>query len=448
MTVVRLAFKHPHRKRFLQEKTIQRLVLDKYDCIITEGEHADVLIHGPRLTLKEGAFHTVIDDINLQHTPARTLIFCGENIEAVDMFPMPITKVIRLLTRLLNLLLPPPPPPPPPESHTNRTSIIGQIPKSTEPKSAGNGTSPMLTVRIALARSLVFLIHAIIKVWLKVEKSNTMRRLIDRRKLYYRRPALTRYIQNLPGANNYVVATNKVNETDNILTLPLFFRPCSGDWQRFTEPKPGLEEKTRFCAFAVSGLGDCSRLHCLRSLLCVELSKYKPVDCYGPWLNNATVPQALVEKHSEGKTKLDHFTAADIMQACNKAYHPDCGGVDRDALNQDVFRDYKFVICFENSIAEDYITEELPNVMLGGSIGIHYGAPNVGEYFNPKSFINYADYDDYQAVIDRIIALDKDDEQYMHMLSEPYFPDNRVPEIIIEKEKALCRFLDRIFLGR
>ena len=43
------------------------------------------------------------------------------------------------------------------------------------------------------------------------------------------------------------------------------------------------------------------------------------------------------------------------------------------ALNRELFRDYKFVICFENSIANDYITEKLPNVMLANSIGIYQG---------------------------------------------------------------------------
>ena len=42
-------------------------------------------------------------------------------------------------------------------------------------------------------------------------------------------------------------------------------------------------------------------------------------------------------------------------------------------LNQELFRDYKFVMCFENSYANDYITEKLPNVMMANSIGIYRG---------------------------------------------------------------------------
>jgi len=85
--------------------------------------------------------------------------------------------------------------------------------------------------------------------------------------------------------------------------------------------------------------------------------------------------------------------------------------------------------------------------MLANSIGVYHGAPNVGAYFNTGSFINYDDYGTYQAMLDRIIELDRDDTQYARMLSEPFFSGNRVPEIIRNKERDLHRFLDGIFAG-
>ena len=89
-------------------------------------------------------------------------------------------------------------------------------------------------------------------------------------------------------------------------------------------------------------------------------------------------------------------------------------------LNQELFRDYKFVICFENSYANDFITEKLPNVMLANSIGIYRGAPNVDEFFNTKSFINYDNYGSYDKMIEKIIELDKDDDKYQKFLEEPF----------------------------
>ena len=63
--------------------------------------------------------------------------------------------------------------------------------------------------------------------------------------------------------------------------------------------------------------------------------------------------------------------------------------------NSALFKKYRFVICFENSFADEYITEKLPNVMFSGGIPIYRGAPNIGKYFNTESFINFENYGYY-----------------------------------------------------
>jgi len=54
-----------------------------------------------------------------------------------------------------------------------------------------------------------------------------------------------------------------------------------------------------------------------------------------------------------------------------------------------IYNQYKFVICFENSKTDGYITEKIFNVFLSKSIPIYDGAPNVGEYLYPNSFLAF-----------------------------------------------------------
>lgn len=56
-----------------------------------------------------------------------------------------------------------------------------------------------------------------------------------------------------------------------------------------------------------------------------------------------------------------------------------------------IYSQYKFIICFENSKTDGYITEKIFNVFLSGSIPIYDGAPNITDYIVPGSFIQYDD---------------------------------------------------------
>ena len=56
-----------------------------------------------------------------------------------------------------------------------------------------------------------------------------------------------------------------------------------------------------------------------------------------------------------------------------------------------IYSQYKFIICFENSKTYGYITEKIFNVFLAGTIPIYDGAPNITDYIVPGSFIQYDD---------------------------------------------------------
>ena len=270
------------------------------------------------------------------------------------------------------------------------------------------------------------------------------------RRSYYGWPCATKFVNNHPKTNVYSIITNKGNyeRQENVMHMPAFFRHHIGEWNSFIEikQKQKFEKKRYFCAFIVSNMHAPSYINQLRLFFCHQLTKYKKLDCYGAAFHNKDVPRRLYEKHRVKSEDLPEFDQADIAtRSPNNTYHAEIGKIDRWKLNAELFRDYKFVICFENSVAPGYITEKLPNVMMGNSIAIYHGAPDVGDYFNPASFINYSDYPDYKAVIRKIIELDQDDAAYARMLRTPFFIDNQVPQTILDKEVELNRFMDRVF---
>jgi len=68
--------------------------------------------------------------------------------------------------------------------------------------------------------------------------------------------------------------------------------------------------------------------------------------------------------------------------------------------------------------------------MLVNSIPIYRGNPRIGEEFNPKSFINWHDYENDNDMIDRIIEVDNDDALYNNMLKEPWLHNNKLSQYL------------------
>lgn len=145
----------------------------------------------------------------------------------------------------------------------------------------------------------------------------------------------------------------------------------------------------KFCNFIFSN-ADRGEGAVMRTEFCKELMKYKHVDCLGSVLNNASDPR-LTERISR-----EFWTS-----------------------KQDVVKEYKFMIAFENTDMDGWVTEKMLDAFTARSVPIYYGSSSINKEFNPKAFINIADYDfDFGKVIKKIIELDNDDEAYLAMLKE------------------------------
>jgi hypothetical protein len=109
-----------------------------------------------------------------------------------------------------------------------------------------------------------------------------------------------------------------------------------------------------------------------------------------------------------------------------KCYNPNYKNNGTWTNNHDIYKPYKFVIAFENTQLLGYITEKLVYPMIARSIPIYLGAPDVGEHFNTRSFVNVSDFEDFKTCIDYVLEIDRDRDLYNRIMAEPYLIENRI----------------------
>ncbi|WQV85407.1 fucosyltransferase [Helicobacter pylori] len=79
---------------------------------------------------------------------------------------------------------------------------------------------------------------------------------------------------------------------------------------------------------------------------------------------------------------------------------------------------YKFNLCFENSQGYGYVTEKILDAYFSHTIPIYWGSPSVAKDFNPKSFVNVHDFNNFDEAIDYIRYLHTHQNAYLDMLYE------------------------------
>jgi GR25 family glycosyltransferase involved in LPS biosynthesis len=161
-------------------------------------------------------------------------------------------------------------------------------------------------------------------------------------------------------------------------------------YKKLQEPRP-IVNKTKFCICIVSNDSDSFRKEFIKKL--TESIYPRSIDCYGKLFKNKT---------------------SDIIDKTSW-YNP---------AIFDIIKEYKFMICMENSQVENYWTEKLINGYLGNTIPIYWGDPNITDIFNSKSFININTLG-IERGIELIKELDSNDTMYNMMYNEPAIKSNK-----------------------
>ena len=80
--------------------------------------------------------------------------------------------------------------------------------------------------------------------------------------------------------------------------------------------------------------------------------------------------------------------------------------------------DYKFNICFENSISPGYYTEKMIHAKTAGCLPLYWADNGCEKDFNKNSFLNLYNFNNLDEFVEKIIELDKDDLAYSQITKE------------------------------
>ena len=84
--------------------------------------------------------------------------------------------------------------------------------------------------------------------------------------------------------------------------------------------------------------------------------------------------------------------------------------------------------------------------MIARCLPIYWGDPAINDHFNPRSFLNRADFPSDEALIEKIIELDRDNAKYLEYLRQPYFYGDK-PNLFFNRERILD-FFDKVFTAK
>lgn len=84
-----------------------------------------------------------------------------------------------------------------------------------------------------------------------------------------------------------------------------------------------------------------------------------------------------------------------------------------------IFNQYRFIICFENSYADGYITEKIFNCLLADTIPIYSGSPIINKFINPECHINILQDTNLDSVVLQVKDINSDPEKYQKYITAP-----------------------------
>ncbi len=186
---------------------------------------------------------------------------------------------------------------------------------------------------------------------------------------------------------DYAVSAYPIDFLDRNFYLPQSLFGYDGERMELeNRPRKYTKEfvasKTRFANFIASYDSEYN----LRGDFFKKLSAVKKVDSAGNWLNNT------------GEfVRFQDNSKADFQRQC------------------------KFSLCFESTANAGFNTEKIMDAFYADTIPVYYGDSNIASIFNPKAFINVADFADFEEAIEKILEIDADDDKYLEMMNQPIF---------------------------
>ncbi|RIB11691.1 Glycosyltransferase Family 10 protein [Gigaspora rosea] len=158
-----------------------------------------------------------------------------------------------------------------------------------------------------------------------------------------------------------------------------------------------------------------------------KLMQHITVHSFGQCLHNQEVPDDIRDKYGLEKGDAAYW----------KKYMYE--------LKRDVLMRYKFVLAFENSNCEGYVTEKVYDPLLIDAIPIYMGATDIDDYVPPHSIIKVTDFKNVEDLANYINEVANNQTLY-----DSYFEWKKDKtyksfcKICRQSEESIfCRFLER-----
>lgn len=165
------------------------------------------------------------------------------------------------------------------------------------------------------------------------------------------------------------------------------------------------EKRSKFCAFVASNPSNQLR----NAAFQIINTKYKPVESAGRLFTNR--PEGVLPSSA--------------------------GGGGGELIKVDYYKQFKFVLAFENSTAPGYTTEKIFHAKVAGAIPIYWGDPLVERDFDKNGFFNAGQCTTPDDLIAKVKELDENEELCMKMMSVP---------ALSEEKKKQCEMIMGIFV--
>lgn len=125
--------------------------------------------------------------------------------------------------------------------------------------------------------------------------------------------------------------------------------------------------------------------------------------------------------------RVDFFHKLSTYKAVDGWGKPFGNWSDGEDHKYQILSNYKFSICFENSINPNggYYTEKLFHAKTAGTIPIYWSESDCAKDFNPKAFLNLNNFVSMDDLINKIIEIDNNETLYNSYLNEPLFPESK-----------------------
>lgn len=124
----------------------------------------------------------------------------------------------------------------------------------------------------------------------------------------------------------------------------------------------------------------------------------------------------IVDSRISGIETISKYKKVDVFGALNQKVKI----LDGEKHKMDLISNYKFSMCYENSVTPGYHTEKLFQGKIAGNIPIYYGDKTVEIDFNKKCFINATEISD-EELVQIIKDIDTNESLYKTIFNEPLF---------------------------